>query len=263
MTTRLLTLPPSHYSEKARWALDRLGIAYQEEASGPGFHFLALRRVGARSMPTLVLDNGEVLRDSTDILHHLDGQAPPELRLFPTEPRTRQEVEALEARIDEEVGPAGRDWLFSWVLDDPRALARIFVERLSPAQGRMFRLGLPLLRQVMRRRMKVDARPRAEHLRRLQEALAPYDAKLADGRRYLVGDRISAADLTLAALAAPSLAVPEYGGLIVPLEERPEDVRRDTEALRATPTGQHVLRIYREHRRSRPQAAAPAQQSAV
>ena len=30
-----------------------------------GFHYLALRRVGGKSM-----------RDSTDILHHLDGPAP-------------------------------------------------------------------------------------------------------------------------------------------------------------------------------------------
>jgi glutathione S-transferase len=210
MTTRLLTLPPSHYSEKARWALDRLGIAYQEETSGPGFHYLALRRVGGKSMPTLVLDSGEVLRDSTDILHHLDGQAPPELRLFPTEPQLRQEVVALEERIDGEVGPAGRDWLFSWVLDDTRMLARIFLERLSPAQQRVCRLSLPLLRRVMRREMKVDARPRAEHLRQLREALAPYDAKLADGRSYLVGERFTAADLTLEALAAHALAVTEY-----------------------------------------------------
>jgi glutathione S-transferase len=251
MTIRLLTLPPSNYSEKARWALDRLGLAYQEECSGPGFHYLALRRVGGKSMPTLVLDSGEVLRDSTDILHHLDGQAPPELRLFPSESPLRQEVEALEDRIDEEMGPTGRDWLFSWVLDDDRTLARIFQERLPPAQQRVFRLGLPLFRQMIRRKMKAGARPRAEHLRRLREALAPYDARLADGRRYLAGDRFTAADLTLAALAAPWLAVPEYGGLMVPLEERPEEARRETEALRATPTGQHVLRIYREHRHRR------------
>ena len=36
-------------------------------------------------------------------------------------------------------------------------------------------------------------------------------ARLAGGRRYLVGDRFTAADLTLAALAAPALLPAGYG----------------------------------------------------
>jgi glutathione S-transferase len=30
MTIRLLTIPISHYCEKARWGLERLGLAYHE-----------------------------------------------------------------------------------------------------------------------------------------------------------------------------------------------------------------------------------------
>lgn len=37
---RLITLPISHYCEKVRWALDRQGIAYREEAHAPIFHGL-------------------------------------------------------------------------------------------------------------------------------------------------------------------------------------------------------------------------------
>ena len=33
MTTRLITIAFSHYCEKARWALDRAGIVFEEDTS--------------------------------------------------------------------------------------------------------------------------------------------------------------------------------------------------------------------------------------
>src|SRR5215210_3065100 len=41
---RLVTLPISHYCEKARWALERAGIAYREERHVQGVHRIAARR---------------------------------------------------------------------------------------------------------------------------------------------------------------------------------------------------------------------------
>ncbi|EIZ79571.1 hypothetical protein WSK_1837 [Novosphingobium sp. Rr 2-17] len=39
----VLTLPPSHYCERARWALDRQAIAYDEERLAPGAHVLRVK----------------------------------------------------------------------------------------------------------------------------------------------------------------------------------------------------------------------------
>ena len=38
---RLITIPISHYCEKARWALDRAGIEYREERHIQGVHQIA------------------------------------------------------------------------------------------------------------------------------------------------------------------------------------------------------------------------------
>jgi glutathione S-transferase len=43
---RLVTIPISHYCEKARWALDRAGVPYREEAHIQAVHRLATRRAG-------------------------------------------------------------------------------------------------------------------------------------------------------------------------------------------------------------------------
>jgi len=44
---RLITIPISHYCEKARWALERAGLSYREERHVQGVHRLAARVRGA------------------------------------------------------------------------------------------------------------------------------------------------------------------------------------------------------------------------
>ena len=42
----LITIPISHYCEKARWALDRAGVDYEEHPHLQLIHRIAVRRAG-------------------------------------------------------------------------------------------------------------------------------------------------------------------------------------------------------------------------
>lgn len=82
----LLTLPPSHYCERARWALDRSGIRYIEERLAPGAHILRLKRLGAAttSLPLLLFPDGSICQGSDLILDRVglfDGDRKIERRL--------------------------------------------------------------------------------------------------------------------------------------------------------------------------------------
>ena len=80
---RLVTIPISHYCEKARWALERAGIPYREERHVQGIHRIAARRAGGgATVPVLVTPEG-VLGESEAILAWVDERTPPEHRLFP------------------------------------------------------------------------------------------------------------------------------------------------------------------------------------
>ena len=70
----LLTLPPSHYCERARWALDLSQIPYDEERLAPGFHILRAKRLGASttSLPLLVFPDGSICQGSDLILGSVD-----------------------------------------------------------------------------------------------------------------------------------------------------------------------------------------------
>ena len=68
---RLITIPISHYCEKARWALDRARIGYREERHVQFVHRVAARRAGGGStVPVLVTDGSG--RESSEILRWVD-----------------------------------------------------------------------------------------------------------------------------------------------------------------------------------------------
>jgi glutathione S-transferase len=72
--------------------------------------------------------------------------------------------------------------------------------------------------------------------------------RLCDGRRFLVDDRFTAADLTFAALAAPVLLPERYGSPLPPPEAMPDAMSREVSRLRDHPAGIFAARLYREER---------------
>lgn len=77
---RLITIPPSHYCEKARWALETAGVDFREERHPPLLHLRSVRAAGGRHSTPVLRGRGVVVTDSTDILGHLQrahGELPP------------------------------------------------------------------------------------------------------------------------------------------------------------------------------------------
>jgi glutathione S-transferase len=71
---------------------------------------------------------------------------------------------------------------------------------------------------------------------------------LKDGRRYLTGDRFTAADLTFAALASIIVFPDGYARYAVPLEELPPHINDVVFRYRDKPAGAYAMRMYAEHR---------------
>jgi glutathione S-transferase len=241
---RLITIPVSHYCEKARWALERAGLPYREEAHLQLFHYIATFAAGGgRTVPVLVHDAG-VIDDSADIVRWADERG--RTGLFP--PERRAEVEALVRDYDERLGPAARLWGYWELLPHKELMLRYAATGVPRWQARampwVWNGAMEYL--AWRLRMNEETAMAAR-----QECLAVFDdvaRRLRDGRRYLLGDRLTAADLTFASLAAPLVAAPQYGGPLPPLSEIPKSFAMQVEALREHPTGRFLLRLYEEER---------------
>lgn len=243
---RLLTIGFSHFCEKARWALDRTALEYVEDDHVPLLHWAANRRAGAgRTVPALVTPRG-VLRESSEILRFADEALLPERRLFPD--ALRDEVEPLVAEFDRSLGPAIRRAMYGYLVPNPAALKSMLASTGPRWERATARVGFPLLRAMIVRGLNITPEKAKQSREKIDAIFKKVAERLADGRPYLTGDRFTAADLTLASLSGPAIAPPNYGWPLLAEAERPPEISAYTEALRATPAGQLILRLYAQER---------------
>lgn len=242
----LITMPHSHYCEKARWALDRLALPYREEPHVPLLHRLATKRQGGSSVPVMVRE-GSAFIDSSDILAHADAMRGGDV-LYPSDATLRLQVEGLETHFDEVLGPHARRWAYAQLLPE-RTLTRQVMTRGVPAvEAALLPLILPGVAKIIRAALKITPESTARSIDRVRTLFAEIDARLADGRPFLTGERFTAADLTFASLAAPVLFPPHYGAAYPALEEVPAAMREEVLRLRDTAAGQFALRLFRQER---------------
>ena len=74
---RLLTIPMSHYCEKARWGLERLGCAYTEERHLQGLHYPRTYWFSRGPYVPVLIDGERITTGSARILSYLDNFAAP------------------------------------------------------------------------------------------------------------------------------------------------------------------------------------------
>lgn len=192
----LLTLAPSHYCERARWALDRQGIVCDEERLAPGAHVLRVKLLGASatSLPLLMLGDGSLCHGSDRILDwtELGGGDP-----------------AIERRLEETTAPLVRQCLYAGLLADSRSGIRdVLLRGTSTCQATFVRLTWPLLRPIMAAGMNARPHLLPGLIAMVERELDWFDQILAERGDHLVAQEFGRADLTAASLMAP-LALPQ------------------------------------------------------
>ncbi len=247
----LITIPISHYCEKARWALDRAGVSYRERAHVQAIHrFATLQAGGGLTAPVFVSPTA-VLASSADILAWADAQMPADRALYPQDAETAAEVRMLEADFDDRLGPHSRRWLYQQ-LRDRRDLALNYGCAGIPRWERTtLRYAYPMLIGIVSRVLDVKPATAAASEGEVRSIFDAVAERLADGRPYLSGERFTAADLTFAALAAPMVMPADYGVLLPTPEELPPYAASVVRELRVHPAGIHALAMFETERHTR------------
>lgn len=243
---RLLSIPISHYCEKARWALDRLGLEYIEERHLQVFHYLRSYQLSRGANVPVLIDGNTTVTDSTLIMQYLDRYATAETCLYPES--QRQAIAELEDLFDETLGIESRRWVYYHALKTPTMALRTSAQGVPGWQASIAPFFYPLLKSYINFKLDISTATINAGLARARAVIDTVDNLLRDGRPFLVGDRFSAADLTLAAMMAPFVMPREYGVRLPQLDEISDAMRETVNAMRATRAGQHALHLYHSQR---------------
>lgn len=234
-TPVLITIPISHYCEKARWALDRAGIAYRERAHLQVIHWVPVARAGGRKTAPVLVWGDRVFADSADIVEEASTRAPSGRALFPDDPAAAAEVRALQRDFDEVLGPEGRRWMY-FNLRGRRDIAIAYACTGVPAwERRGLPLVYPLAARIIDRHLDITPASAERSEAEMRTVFDRVAERLGDGRPYLCGERFNAADLTFASLAASLLMPPEYGVPLPQPDELPRPWPRRSASSALTP----------------------------
>ncbi|EKF74143.1 glutathione S-transferase [Alcanivorax hongdengensis A-11-3] len=241
----LYQFPISHYCEKTRWQLTCKGLAFTASNLLPGPHRLRSQWMARINTLPILRDGERVVGDSTKIAYYLEKYYP-SLPLLPTEAEARGKVIELEQQFDR-YGVHVRRWLYGQVIDRPEVMQAMLDPYGLPAPVQ--KVLTPVTREGVRRLYRIQPRPVMRSEQRVEEALTLLENTLAKGNgRYLVGERLSLADITAASLLAPLLTPAGTPWDIFDENTLSPALRRQLQSLRERPAGQWVLDRYREDR---------------
>lgn len=235
MAAKLFQVHGSHPCAAVRTALDLKGIDYKLVEFPPPFHMPIQRlRTGARTVPAVKFDGGEVVSGSTAIMRRLD-ELVPEPRLFAS-----PAVAEAEAWGEETLQPLGRTLLWAAFPRSKESMVGFQQGGKLPPLPRPVVLALaPGIIAIERRVNQADdARAQAD-IAALPGYLDRIDAWLADGT--LGGDPPNAADLQIFSTLRLLMTLGDLRPLIA-----------------SRPAGEATLRLWPDHPGDIPAGTLPA-----
>jgi glutathione S-transferase len=194
----LLQFSTSHYCRKARLALGYKGISYQTENLTPGLHILRVKPLtGLTTLPVLlpqIVGQPQAIGDSTEIFKFLESYQP-EPTLFLPNSEQQAQAAMLEDWLDESVGTATRFVYYQFRAGEGKDIGPSLFSQM--------------VIKVVRQQYGINDTTVELAKKRLAHALLLLSMYWQKGD-YLVGSRLSIADIAAAALLSPLALIPDY-----------------------------------------------------
>lgn len=247
----LYQFPISHFCEKTRWSLDAKGLSYRVRDLLPGLHRLTVGRLerGLSTVPVLD-DGGTRIGDSAEITLHLE-RAYPDRPLLPAADAARARALELEEYFGKTAGRFARQLVYSHLIAErPGGAAAVFFEPYSPSIRLFGKVMAPLMERTLKKAYKAGPQSIDKATACILEVIERLERETSgDPGRYLVGDKLSIADISAASLLGPVIGPPQspwsQGGSANTLPKGLLELRA---SLQSRPGGAWVLARYARER---------------
>jgi cytochrome P450/glutathione S-transferase len=237
---RIASSTVTPYSEIVRWVLDRQAIPYSREDHAPGFH------------SELKVDTGETaLLGADSIVAYYELRAPLKKRLFPVNKASAPDARELFTFCLDSFGTAVQAWTTAYLLHDRQNTIRTWTRNVPLWERVAVQLFYPWIAKSVRGKFQIGPGTIEQQERVIEETFTRIEARLKDGRRFLLGDTFSAPDLAFAALAGLIFMPAQYVGSLPEASRLPSAMRQSIDRWRVRPAGGFVMRLYQEERGGR------------
>jgi glutathione S-transferase len=244
----LITFPPSLDCELSRFLLAHYRVPYEERRHTIIFSFFATLWHGATlHFPLLYGDLFKPLDSVRKMIDYFDPLCPEDSNLL-LSGRDRDRVEADWTEFNTRLGGAVTAFAYFNLLPLRAIMIRPLSEGTPAYEVFAVRWAYPLFAGFLRLALHLSASVAQDALGQIRAVVQSVDARLADGRRYLTGDRFSLSDMAFANALAPLVLPEEYAGLLPSLSEMPAVLQGAVAEMRSHPAGQFALLVYRDHR---------------
>ena len=255
----LETISASHFVEKVRWCMDRLGIEYRERpvAGVLGVFFRG------RTVPQLKVRTGvvtSVIGESPAILRYLWGRYCAELGEQATFLEPTTERLEMERRIDD-YGRQLQVWVYYRILPSRELTLHAWgrdSKRIPLYQRWLLVVMFPVLAAFIRKAFQLNETHFGKAKARIESLLGDIEARLDSGQVTIMGGGdIDYTDIAFASMTGLWLQPKPYGGgaadeVMLARDQLPPDMRADVEGWIAKfpKTERFVQGLYAEERKA-------------
>jgi hypothetical protein len=243
---KMITFAPTLDSEQVRLLLHYYGLAFSERDHLMPFVLLpAWIHTGSTEVPE-VYGKGVKIAGPRPLAAHYDATVPAGFQLIPTEQPMAQQFEADWLLYNGTMSAGTAIFAYYHLLPERKLMAPIFAKPTAWWERMIMPVFYPLMSKLISSKLKLSPEAAEIALGQIQSSFAETDKRVADGRLYLNGDRMTLGDIALVAAAAPLLLPQGYGTIMPTLEQMPPAMKTLMTELRTRPTAAFVQRFYSE-----------------
>jgi glutathione S-transferase len=240
----MLTFAPMIDSECTRLVLCFHKVLFVELDRLFGWVSLLTVLHGGYGRVPLVYGKGMHVSGPRAMARHLDGPRPDSERLDPREQPLEQLVEDDFATYNNDLALDVAAFAYFWLLPQRDAMIESFGDPITPLGRSVLPVAYGPLRLLFRTLLRLNPSRIADVKLRIESLLDWTDSRLADGRQYLHGGRVTLADLALMSAMAPILVPDHYARHVPPIGRMPEEFQTFITRTRSRASGHFVLGLY-------------------
>lgn len=242
----MLTFAPMVDSECTRLVLRHYGLEWRERDHLFGWASLLTLVHGGYGRVPLCYGGGVHASGPMALVDRFDTHTDSVRRLLPPEQPLRQQVEADWARFNNDLAFSVATFAYSHLLPMKAAMIRAFRGPIPSVERALTPALYPLIRGLFTLLLHLSPARAADALLRIRLILDQADARLADGRKHMLGSTRTLSDLALASAIAPLLLPLHYARFVPPENELPDTLRAAIAETRARPVAALAGRVYHD-----------------